>query len=104
MQILTIIIPAWQEAKRIGSSLEKLSEFLTVHQLRESAVLVVVAASPDGTALAARAKAVLFKHFKVIETGPRAGKGRDVKLAMLEAKGEYKLFMDADLATPLHHL
>lgn len=67
-------------------------------------VLVVAADSPDGTVEVARSKADLFKNFRVIEAGPRAGKGRDVRLAMLEAKGEYKLFMDADLATPLHHL
>jgi len=42
----------------------------------------------------------LFENFNVIEAGPRAGKDRDVKLAMQEVKGEYKMFMDADL----HHL
>jgi dolichyl-phosphate beta-glucosyltransferase len=35
---------------------------------------------------------------------PRAGKGRDVRLGIFEASGRYKIFMDADLATPLRHL
>ena len=99
-----IIIPAYQEANRLGSTLEQLSRFLNENGLGTVEVLVVAADSPDGTVDVARSKADMFKNFRVIEAGPRAGKGRDVSLAMLEAKGEYKLFMDADLATPLHHL
>ena len=99
-----IIIPAYKEANRLGSTLKQLSRFLNENGLGTVEVLVVAADSPDGTVDVARSKAGLFKNFRVIEAGPRAGKGRDVKLAMLKAKGEYKLFMDADLATPLHHL
>lgn len=101
---LTIITPAYQEANRIGGSLELLSDYLADHHFGVVEVLAVVANSPDGTVEVARSKAGLFKNFRVIKAGPRSGKGRDVRLAMMEAKGEYKLFMDADLATPLHHL
>jgi len=104
MFFLTIIIPAWQEAKRIGSSLETLSEFLAAQKLGETEVLVVVADSSDGTLEIAQSKSNLFKNFRVLVAGHRVGKGRDVRLAMQEAKGEYKLFMDADMAPPLHHL
>jgi len=100
----TLVIPAYNEANRLGSTLDQLSRFLEENGPGDVEVLVVVADSPDGTVDVARSKAGLFKHFRVIEAGLRAGKGRDVRLAMLEAKGEYKLFMDADLATPLHHL
>jgi dolichyl-phosphate beta-glucosyltransferase len=102
--LLCIIIPAWKEANRIGGSLERLSAYITVREAAETEVLVVVADSPDRTLEIAQSKSGLFKNYKVIQAGPRAGKGRDVRLAMQEAKGEYKLFMDADLATPLHHL
>lgn len=104
MSKLSIIIPAWQEAKRIGDSLEELGRFLTDHKLGEVEVLVVVADSPDGTLEIVQSKSNLFENYKAIQAGPRAGKGRDVRLAMQEATGEYKLFMDADLATPLHYL
>ncbi|NBC04813.1 MAG: glycosyltransferase [Bacteroidetes bacterium] len=102
--LLSIIIPAWKEANRIGGSLERLSAYITVLEAAETEVLVVVADSPDRTLEIAQSKSGLFKNYKVIQAGPRAGKGRDVRLAMQEAKGEYKLFMDADMATPLHHL
>lgn len=101
---LSIIIPAYQEAMRIEASLEELAAYLKQHRHTDAEVIVVVADSPDGTANLAAAKAPLFKRFRVVPAGPRAGKGRDVRIGMLEATGAYRLFMDADLATPLHHM
>lgn len=101
---LSIIIPAYQEAAGIGGALERLAAFLKSRPYGEVEVLVVVADSPDGTADIAESKSKLFKHFRVVHAGPRAGKGRDVRLGIFEAAGRYRLFMDADLATPLEHL
>ena len=92
------------EAARIGSTLEQLAEFLATRDYGEVEVLVVIADSPDGTRILAAAKADLFSHFRIIDAGPRVGKGRDVRLGIYEAQGDYKVFMDADLATPLPHL
>jgi dolichyl-phosphate beta-glucosyltransferase len=50
------------------------------------------------------AKQQLFKRFQLLEPGPKVGKGRDVQFGVLRANGKVVLFMDADLATPLHHL
>jgi dolichyl-phosphate beta-glucosyltransferase len=101
---LSIILPAYMEAAGIGGSLESLAAFLKTRDYGIVEVLVVVADSPDGTAKIAESKAKLFANFRVIHAGPRAGKGRDVRLGIFEAKGRYRLFMDADLATPLEHL
>ncbi len=101
---LSIIIPAYMEAPGIADSLERLAAYLNEHDYGTVEVLVVVANSPDGTAKIAESRAKLFKQFRVIHAGPRAGKGRDVRLGIFEARGRYRLFMDADLATPLHHL
>lgn len=101
---LTIIIPAYREADRIADVLKTLSEFLNSRNYGEVEVMVVAADSPDGTIKIAEAQKGLFKHFRVVHAGPRVGKGRDVRLGIFEAKGKYRLFMDADLATPLHHL
>jgi dolichyl-phosphate beta-glucosyltransferase len=101
---LSIIIPAYMEAAGIADDLEKLAAFLKTRDYGTIEVLVVVADSPDGTAKIAESKAKLFQHFRVIHAGPRVGKGRDVRLGMFEARGRYRLFMDADLATPLTHL
>jgi dolichyl-phosphate beta-glucosyltransferase len=101
---LSIIIPAYMEAAGIAAALETLAKFLDSRQYGEVEVLVVVPESPDGTAKIADSRAKLFKHFRVVHAGPRVGKGRDVRLGIYEARGRYKLFMDADLATPLKHL
>lgn len=101
---LSIIIPAYQEAKRIERSLTALAAYLSLHDHTDTEVIVVVADSPDGTARLASGKAPLFTQFRVVPAGPRAGKGRDVRVGMIEARGAYKLFMDADLSTPLENI
>lgn len=101
---LSIILPAYMEAEGIAQTLDRLAEFLRTHEYGAVEVLVVVADSPDGTAGIAESKSGLFHNLRVIHAGPRAGKGRDVRLGMFEAVGRYRLFMDADLATPLDHL
>lgn len=102
---LSIIIPAYNEAKRIGESLTELSKFLKSNNKFGSVEVIVVAAKGrDKTVEIAQAQSHRFHNFKVINAGAHVGKGRDVKMAMLQAKGDYRLFMDADLATPLHHL
>jgi len=101
---LSIIIPAYQEATRIERSLDQLAAYLQRTEDSNTEVIVVVADSPDGTADLARSKAGLFRRFRVVPAGPRVGKGRDVRIGMMEATGDYRLFMDADLATPLRHI
>lgn len=101
---LSIVIPAYQEALRIEPALEELATYLKTNHLDEAEVLLVVADSPDGTLALAQAKAALFKHFRIVASGPKQGKGHQIQIGMIAATGSYKLFMDADLATPLIHI
>ncbi len=101
---LSIIIPAYMEADRISDVLGELAAFLSSRDYGAVEVIVVSADSPDGTANLAGSQAHLFKHFRLIQPGPKVGKGRDVRVGMFEARGRYRVFMDADLATPLVHL
>ncbi len=101
---LSIVIGAYQEAKFITATLEQLATHLRQHDLGRVEVIVVTADSPDGTAKLARAQAHRFESFQLLEPGERVGKGRDIRLGMMTATGRYRLFMDADLATPLHYL
>jgi dolichyl-phosphate beta-glucosyltransferase len=99
---LSIIIPAYHEADRIGQSLEKLATFLRTRNYGEVEVLVI--AQGDDTGPAAAKAGSHFRHFRVVDLKHRPGKGGAVRAGIFEAKGRYKLFMDADLATPLTHL
>lgn len=102
---LSIIVPAYQEAPRIAQSLQQLAQAIDKYLDPKTIEVVVVSADgKDDTAQIAQQQAHLFAAFKLVQPGPRVGKGRDVRSGMQAATGEYKLFMDADMATPLHHL
>lgn len=104
---VSIIIPTYNEAGRIGSTLEQLAKFLKAEKIKAE-VLVVDAKSPDGTASEVLKYKKDFDSLSLIDAGPKPKgkfiKGRQVKMGMLEAKGDYVIFMDADLATPLKYI
>lgn len=102
---LSIVVPAYREAERITDSLEKLSKAIKEYlDAERTEVIVVSADSTDNTAEVAEKSKHLFRHFSVVKPGPRVGKGRDVRSGIQAASGQYRMFMDADMATPLHHL
>ena len=104
---LSIIIPTYNEAQRIGATLQCLSEYLKKQKINAE-VLVLDADSPDKTADEVKKYTNKFSSLRVISVGPKPKgkfvKGLQVKKGMLEAKGKYVLFMDADLATPLKYI
>jgi len=100
---LSILIPVLNEEKRIGATLKHLAEYLKKHAY-DAEVIVVDALSDDETEKVARAEAKHFAKFRFLQTGPRSGKGKQVRDGMFAAKGTYIMFMDADLATPLKYL
>ncbi len=104
---LTIVIPAYREAHRIGDTLQQLAVFLRTDPLlrtKEVEVIVVAADAPDQTLQVALDNRSLFKNFRLLRPGPKLGKGRDVQYGMLRGRGRAVMFMDADLATPLKYI
>ena len=98
---LTIVIPAYNEAALIESTLEAVAEFIRQRGLAAE-VLVVDDGSSDGTGgIARRAMERLGITGRVIRQEPNAGKGMAVRRGMLEAAGRLVLMTDADLSTPL---
>lgn len=105
MTLYSIIIGALCEEKRLPKTLESLAVYLGEKNiLQQTEVIVVVAHGGDNTLYSAEKFQTTIPHLKVIDAGKPVGKGRDIKLGMLSASGEMRIFMDADLATPLHHL
>ena len=104
---LSIVIPAYREEKRIRKTLDELATYLrreTTLRNKEVEVIVVSADSPDQTHSVVLSMRTRFKNFKLLKPGPKVGKGRDVQYGILKARGKVIVFMDADLATPLHYL
>lgn len=103
--VYSVVIPAFQEELFIGSTLDKLFKFLeTTGLLEKTEVIVVTANSSDRTSDIVRGRAARFPFFQFLEPGDKVGKGRDVRKGIMAARGQYILFTDADLATPLHHI
>ena len=101
----SIIVPAYKEEKFIADTLQRLHDYLRSQDLLNTTEVVVVTAdASDETQAITASKIRIFPHHQHIQPGPRVGKGRDVKAGLRAARGELTLFMDADLATPLHHI
>jgi len=100
---LSLVIPAFNEAKRLPQSLRKIMEFgagLTF----SFEVLVVVEKSTDGTLELARDAVAKQANFHIIDNGTQRGKGHAVRSGMLKANGEQLFYMDADLSVPIEEV
>jgi dolichyl-phosphate beta-glucosyltransferase len=103
--LYSLVIPAYKEEAILHNTLKEVRRYLRrAKQLGVTEIIVVAANGNDATAQIAKKHKKSFQHFSVIEPGPKVGKGRDVKLGVLAAKGKYIAFTDADLATPINHL
>lgn len=101
--MLSIIIPAYNEEKRLPSTMEKLVEFTNLYTIPIE-VIIVVEPSPDKTLEVAKEWEDKLKYVKVIENEKRLGKGGTVRKGVLQSTGKYVSFMDADGATHLSFL
>jgi dolichyl-phosphate beta-glucosyltransferase len=105
-QSLSIVLPAYNEAERIGPALDELFAYLmTAHGLPHPIeVLVVDDGSVDDTAGFVRARPEAAGSIAGVTlsvmTVPHGGKGAAVRAGMLAASGDLVVFADADMATP----
>ncbi len=95
---LSIIIPAYNEEKRIVDTLRKIESFLSKKKLTYE-IIVVDDGSRDKTVEVVRNSGVT--NLRIIQKEINRGKGDSVRLGMLSAKGRYALFTDADNSTPI---
>jgi dolichyl-phosphate beta-glucosyltransferase len=100
---LSVIIPSYKEASRIGTNLLEIEKYLSSKDYSYE-ILVVVDGHADDTAKVAEGFADRVKNLRVIANPENHGKGYVVRQGLLEAKGEYRLFLDADGSTSITHL
>lgn len=98
--MLSIVIPAFNEADRLPRCLSSTIKFLNEKEY-DSEIIVVCDGCTDKTAAEAFKFKEQFNNLRLIEYSPNRGKGYAVKSGMLEAKGNLRLFMDADYAVPI---
>jgi dolichyl-phosphate beta-glucosyltransferase len=98
---LSLVIPAFDEAARLGESLRVAGEYLAA-QPYACEILVVDDGSRDATAAVAREVAERLRvPVEVLRYAPNRGKGHALKVGFERARGERILFSDADLSTPI---
>ncbi len=96
---ISIIIPAYNEEKRLPGTLQRVRDYLKATHWDFSEIIVVDDGSRDGTVrVAADAGA------RVLCNPGNRGKGYTVRHGILEARGAWLLFSDADLSTPIAEL
>ena len=100
---LSVLIPAYKEGDRIGRNLTEIDKYLKGKNYSYE-IIVIVDGSPDNTAEVARNYAHQVANLRVIENPENHGKGYVVRQGLLEGKGEYRLFLDADGSTSITHL
>ncbi|MBI4509782.1 MAG: glycosyltransferase family 2 protein [Deltaproteobacteria bacterium] len=103
--MLSVIIPAFNEAERIGPTLIATRAWLAAQDF-SSEILVVDDGSSDETAkvVGALANTKDLPSITLVGSFPNRGKGHAVKLGMLAARGDLRLFMDADGAVAITEL
>ena len=99
---LSIIIPAYNEEKRLPGTLEKVVSYIK-DQDYSVEVLVVENGSADRTLEVARDFSNTYPQIQVIQSTPR-GKGLAVQRGMLAAQGEFRFMCDADLSMPISEI
>jgi dolichyl-phosphate beta-glucosyltransferase len=96
----SIVLPAYNEAERIGATLEK----ILAHVQRRgwhAEIIVVNDGSTDDTATIVRSYARGNPALMLVENPGNRGKGYSVRNGMLRASGDILLFSDADLSSPI---
>lgn len=99
---LSVIIPAYNEEKRISNTLLDIDKYLSKQDYSYE-IIVVSDGSKDKTAAIVNKFSDLIKNLRLIDNKENHGKGWVVRQGILEAKGRYRLFMDADNATTIDH-
>jgi len=100
---LSVIIPAYNEERRLPKTLVEIDKYLR-KQNYDYEILVVDGGSKDRTFEVAKSLIPKIKNLKVIGYKKNQGKGFAVRFGMLEAKGDYRLFTDADNSTSIDQI
>jgi dolichyl-phosphate beta-glucosyltransferase len=101
--MISIVIAAFNEEKRIGQSLGKIHDYLRERQC-DYEIIVVDDGSSDRTAALVRELSGSFPGLRSISYKKNRGKGYALRAGVLASRGSLVLVSDADLSTPIEEL
>jgi len=96
---LSVVIPAYNEEKRIKPTLDRIVEFLKNNRYKYE-LIIVDDGSNDGTVKIVNGFANKYAEIHLLKSANNMGKGHAVRKGMLAARGKRILFTDADLSVP----
>ncbi len=100
---LSIVVPAYNESARIGLTIDAMRAFVASYDA-SCELIVVDDGSRDDTAARAASLLAGLPGARVISYRPNRGKGFAVRRGVAASTGDYVLFTDADLSTPMTEL
>lgn len=101
---ISVIIPAYNEEKRITPTIHSIVDYFDTSKIKNYEIIVVLDGSRDKTLEVVTKLSKKYKKIKIIDNKINRGKGAVVKQGVLESKGKYVLFMDADNSTHIDEL
>jgi dolichyl-phosphate beta-glucosyltransferase len=99
MTRLSVVIPAYNEERVIGDTIERVGAYL--EHTPDPELIVVDDGSRDRTREIVREQATRYPFTRLVQNDRNRGKGYSIKHGILESRGEYVLFTDADLVYPI---
>jgi glycosyltransferase involved in cell wall biosynthesis len=93
---LSIVVPAYNEALRIDTTLRKIRIYAAAQPFPIEVVVV-----DDGSTDATAEVVARFPEVRLLRVSPNRGKGHAVRHGALASAGEFVLFTDADLSAPI---
>ena len=100
---LSIVIPAYNEGKRLQATLDKILLYNSkANNIRE--IIVVDDGSTDQTLRLVEKYSNDFSIVSILKLSVNKGKGFAVRAGLEKSTGDYALFTDADLSTPIEDL
>ena len=96
--MLSIVVPAFNEAARIGSSLQKIDEFMRGSSMTYEVIIVDDGSTDETSAIVNQSK---LRVLRLVQNHQNHGKGFAVRQGVLAATCNYVLFTDADLSAPI---
>ncbi len=101
MTELSVVIPAYNEERRLPTTLDSVYQYLCGIG-KEFEIVVVDDGSLDNTAAMVESYAATRPEIRLLSYSPNKGKGHAVRVGMLAARGDLVLFDDADGSSPIH--
>jgi len=102
--LLSIVIPAYNEEKRLKSTLEKLYSYLKIKDYEYEVIVIDDGSSDKTSEVALSSELAKIGKLSLLKNEKNEGKGFSIKRGILSSRAEFILFTDSDLSTPIEEL